>query len=314
MNNKPKNDQPESLLSESNLSESNEPREEYGASAEAIEYHYGTGNDYFSLWLGKTMAYSCALWDDNNPEQSLDDAQIAKIRHHCEQARAPGANSVLDIGCGWGSVLLPLANQYDVENVVGLTLSESQANWINDLKNPKIEARLESWKDHDPQAKYDSIISIGAFEHFAKLGLSAEEKIEIYREFFTRCHGWLGSRGWMSLQTVAYGNSLTEDFDKFIAKEIFPETDTPKLAEIAAGCERLFEVVLLKNDRDDYRRTLRAWFTLLKQNRDRCVELEGEEEVARFEQYLRLMAYMFEVGGLDLYRITFRKIDNPKGL
>jgi len=118
----------------------------------------------------------------------------------------------------------------------------------------------------------------------------------------------------MSLQTVAYGNSLTEDFDTFIAKEIFPETDTPKLAEIASGCERLFEVIQLRNDRDHYRRTLRAWFTKLKANRERCVELKGEEEVARFEQYLRLMAYMFEVGGLDLYRITFRKIDNPKGL
>ena len=293
---------------------SKETTEEYGASAEAIEHHYGTGNDYFSLWLGKTMAYSSALWDDDDPDQSLDDAQTAKIRHHCQQARVSGTNNVLDIGCGWGSVLQPLADDYDVKNVVGLTLSESQAKWINDLNNPKIEARLESWRDHNRDAKYDSIISIGAFEHFAKLGLSSHEKIAIYREFFTRCHAWLGSRGWMSLQTVAYGNSLTEDFDTFIAKEIFPETDTPKLAEIASGCERLFEVVLLKNDRDDYRRTLRAWFTKLKQNRARCVQLEGEEEVARFEQYLRLMAYMFEVGGLDLYRITFRKIDNPKGI
>jgi len=68
----------------------------------------------------------------------------------------------------------------------------------------------------------------------------------------------------------------------------------------------------LRNDRDHYRRTLRAWFTALKANRDRAVEMKGEEEVARFEQYLRLMAYMFEVGGLDLHRITFRKIDNPK--
>ncbi len=292
----------------------NTASDEYGASADAIEFHYGTGNDYFALWLGKTMAYSCALWDDNNPDQSLDDAQLAKIRHHIEQSRAPGKNRVLDIGCGWGSVLLPLVDNYEVKNTVGLTLSESQAKWINELGNPRVEARLESWKDHDPSTEYDAIISIGAFEHFAKLGLSADEKIEIYREFFSRCHGWLGSRGYLSLQTVAYGNSLTEDFDTFIAKEIFPETDTPKLFEIAAGCERLFEPILIQNDRDDYRRTLRAWYSKLKQNRERCVELEGEEEVARFEQYLRLMAYMFEVGGLDLYRLTLRKIDNPKGI
>jgi len=176
-----------------------------------------------------------------------------------------------------------------------------------------VEARVENWQDHDKNAQYDSIISIGAFEHFAKLGLSAEEKIDVYREFFTTCHGWLGSRGYLSLQTVGYGNSLTEDFDTFIAKEIFPETDTPKLFEIAKAFERIFEPVLIRNDRDHYRRTLRQWFSALKENRARCVELEGEEEVARFEQYLRLMAYMFEVGGLDLYRLTLRKIDNPKG-
>lgn len=288
--------------------------EEFGASMDAIEHHYGTGNDYFRLWLGRTMAYSCALWDHKNDDQSLDDAQDAKIHYHCEQARAKQANRVLDVGCGWASVMQPLVSDYGVDKVVGLTLSDSQAEWINQLDENHIEARVESWKDHDRDASYDSIISIGAFEHFAKLGLSTEEKTAIYREFFTRCHGWLGSRGWMSLQTVAYGNSLPEDFDQFIAKEIFPETDTPKLSEIAGGAERLFEVVALRNDRDDYRRTLRAWFSRLKANRARAVELKGEEEVKRFEQYLRLMAYMFEVGGLDLYRITLRKIDQPKGI
>ena len=287
---------------------------ESGASADAIEFHYGTGNDYFALWLGESMAYSCALWDPDDEKQSLDDAQRAKIQYHCEQARASNAQSVLDIGCGWGGVLQALVNDYGVERAVGLTLSDSQLEWVNQLDSTKIEARLESWKDHDPDAQYDSIISIGAFEHFAKLGFSEKEKVKIYRDFFTRCHGWLGSRGWMSLQTVAYGNSLPKDFDQFIAKEIFPETDTPRLAEIAAGAEYLFEVVALRNDRDDYRRTLRAWFSLLKENRARAVELKGEEEVQRFEQYLRLMAYMFEVGGLDLHRITLRKIDQPKAV
>ena len=71
-------------------------------------------------------------------------------------------------------------------------------------------------------------------------------------------------------------------------------------------------MVYLRNDRDDYRRTLRAWFSRLKSKRDDAISIQGEEEVKKFEQYLRLMAYMFEVGGLDLYRITLRKIDNPK--
>ena len=292
------------------MSEVIEP--ESGSSIDAIENHYGTGNDYFALWLGKTMAYSCALWDDNNPDQSLDDAQLAKIIHHCDESHARDAHRVLDIGCGWGGVMQHLVDHYNVKSVTGLTLSESQKEWVNNGTEQRIESRLESWKDHQPDAPYDAIISIGAFEHFAKLGMSSEEKIAAYREFFLKCHSWLGSRGWMSLQTVAYGNSLTEDFDQFISSEIFQETDTPKLYEIAAGCERLFEVVRLRNDRDHYRRTLRMWYTNLKARRADAVRLKGEKEVKRFERYLRLMAYMFEVGGLDLHRITLRKIDLPK--
>ena len=287
-------------------------REEYGASAEAIEHHYGTGNDYFALWLGETMAYSSALWDDDDENQTLDDAQKAKIHYHCQQAQADKAKSVLDIGCGWASVLMPLADHYNVENVVGLTLSESQKNWINGLNHPNVEARLESWKDHDANAKYDSIISIGAFVHFAKLGSTSEEKVEFYREFFRKCHGWLDSKGHMSLQTVAYGNALPGSFDPFLAAEIFPETDTPFLAEIAKGCEHLFHVMTLRNDAEHYRRTLRAWYDNIRKNRQLCVDIKGEEEVARFEKYLRLCSYMYEVGGLELYRITFRKIDKPK--
>ncbi len=289
-----------------------EVKPEAGASADAIEHHYGTGNEYFALWLGNAMAYSCALWDADDNAQTLDAAQQSKIDYHCQQSRAEEANKVLDIGCGWGGVLERLVDHYNVSSVVGLTLSESQHRWIQEKQDRRVISLLESWKDHDPVARYDSIISLGAFEHFARLGLTSTQKTRIYRNFFERCHGWLGSRGWMSLQTVAYGNSLPRDFDQFIAKEIFPETDTPRLAEIAEAAERLFEIVLLRNDRDDYRRTLRAWFSNLKRRRDKAVSIKGEQEVRRFEQYLRLMAYMFEVGGLDLYRITLRKIDEPK--
>ncbi len=287
---------------------------ETGASAAAIEHHYGTGNEYFELWLDKTMTYSCAMWDQHDAQQTLDSAQLRKIDYHIEQAHALDADSVLDIGCGWGSVLDRLHTRHNIRSSVGLTLSESQAGWISQsFDHPGMQIRLESWQDHGaPDASYDAIISIGAFEHFARLGLSADQKVGIYRDFFTRCHAWLKPRRWLSLQTVAYGNSLQKDFDQFIAKEIFPETDTPRLWEIFAGSDRLFEVVRLRNDRDDYRRTLRTWFSNLKARRDQAVAAKGEEEIQKFEQYLRLMAYMFEVGGLDLHRIAFRKIDSPK--
>ncbi|MDH3672947.1 MAG: cyclopropane-fatty-acyl-phospholipid synthase family protein [Gammaproteobacteria bacterium] len=289
-------------------------KKDMGASTEAIEHHYGTGNDYFQLWLDQTMTYSCAMWDADDPEQTLDAAQLRKIDYHIEQARVRDGQRVLDIGCGWGGVLNRLVTTNNVESATGLTLSESQMDWIEDKNNdPRIEVELKSWEDHRAaDGDYDAIISIGAFEHFAKLGLDSDEKVRVYRNFFKKCHGWLRSRGWMSLQTVAYGNSLQKDFDQFIAKEIFPETDTPRLFELAKGADRLFEVVCLRNDRDDYRRTLRAWYSNLKKHRDQAVALKGETESRKFEQYLRLMAYMFEVGGLDLHRVTLRKIDVPR--
>lgn len=288
--------------------------ENRGASAAAIEHHYGSGNEYFKLWLDQTMTYSCAMWDPEDTEQTLDAAQQRKNDYHIEQARAEGAQSVLDIGCGWGSVLNRLISKYNVHSAVGLTLSKSQAEWIDQTNSdPHITVRLQSWQDHDAtESAYDSIISIGALEHFAKLGLSRDEKVKVYREFFQLCHKWLRSRGWLSLQTVAYGNSLQKDFDQFIAQQIFPETDTPRLSELVQGADRLFEVICMRNDRDDYRRTLRAWFSNLKSRRVEAVVMKGEPEIKKFEQYLRLMAYMFEVGGLDLHRITLRKIDNPR--
>ena len=284
-----------------------------GASAAAIEHHYGTGNEYFQLWLDPTMTYSCAMWDAADAQQSLHAAQLRKIDYHIEQARATGAQCVLDVGCGWGSVLNRLVNEHGAASAVGLTLSKSQAEWIERaIPDSRIQVKLQDWREHDAVEPYDSIISIGAFEHFAKLGLSRAQKVEIYRDFFQQCHRWLRSRGWLSLQTVAYGNSLQKDFDQFIAQQIFPETDTPRLSELVQGAERLFEVICLRNDRDDYRRTLRAWFSNLKSRRTEAVAMKGEQEIKKFEQYLRLMAYMFEVGGLDLHRITLRKIDNPR--
>lgn len=287
---------------------------ESGASAEAIEHHYGTGNDFFRLWLDETMTYSCAMWAPEDSAESLEAAQLRKLDYHIEQARASSTRRVLDIGCGWGGVLHRLTNTCQVESAVGLTLSKSQADWINaTFDEPRVSVNLESWQEHGAEdGSYDAIISIGAFEHFARLGLNSQQKIDIYRAFFERCHAWLKSRRWLSLQTVAYGNSLQKDFDTFIEKQIFPETDTPRLFELAAAADRLFEVIYLRNDRDDYRRTLRAWFTRLRNRRDEAVELKGEAEIQKFEQYLRLMAYMFEVGGLDLHRVTLRKIDNPR--
>jgi cyclopropane-fatty-acyl-phospholipid synthase len=280
-----------------------------GASAEAIQHHYDVSNEFYRLWLDSTNTYSAALWEDND---TLELAQIRKLDYHINQARASNAKRVLDVGCGWGSTLKRLVEVHGVQQAVGLTLSNSQAEWISSFNQPQIDARVESWSDHVPTAPYDAIISIGAFEHFAQLNLSQDEKIAGYRAFFQRCHEWLQPGGCISLQSISYENSRREDFSQFYANEIFPESDLPRLADIATASERLFEVVALRNDREHYARTLRAWQKGLKANRTAAVNLVGEEVVSRYEKYLKFSIIGFHVGTMGLLRVTLRRIDNPR--
>ena len=117
--------------------------------------------------LDRECCYSCAMYDKES--DSLEAAQQRKLEYHIQQARADGAARVTaDIGCGWGALQKRLVEQHRVKVAVGLTLSENQSEWIRSMDLPGVEVRVESWSDHVPAAPYDSIISIGAFEHFAR--------------------------------------------------------------------------------------------------------------------------------------------------
>ncbi len=286
--------------------------ENFGASPEAIRYHYDIGNDFYKLWLDKELVYSCALWEQNENHDALETAQQRKIDYHLKQVRAENADRVLDIGCGWGAVLKRLVETYECSQAVGLTLSSAQADWISSFKIPQIKVEVASWAEHCPQYPYDAIISIGAFEHFAKGDLTTAEKVAGYRQFFSHCHSWLNAGGCLSLQTIAHGNTNHDESNQFIAEEVFPESELPRLSEIAVAAERLFEFRILRNERRDYRRTLRAWLHRLKSKRDRAVQLEGEATVQRYERYLKQSIFVFDMGICDLYRITFRRIDKPR--
>lgn len=283
-----------------------------GASQTAIEFHYDVGNEFYQLWLGRTMMYSCALWDLTVAPDALSEAQTLKIDWHLQQACVVQQPRVLDVGCGWGTTLQHLVDRHAVQHAVGLTLSPSQTEWINQLNHPRIEVRVENWADHRPDKPYDAIVSIEAFEAFARPEHSSDEKIQRYRQFFKTCHDWLRPGGCLSLQTIAYGNSSPKDLDQFIADDIFPESDLPRLAEIIMATEHLFEVVTLQNDRHHYVQTLRAWLDNLKGNRKEAIAQVGEDTVDRYIRYLRLSIFMFSTGACDLHRIALRRIDHPR--
>jgi cyclopropane-fatty-acyl-phospholipid synthase len=241
---------------------------------------------------------------------SLEAAQQRKLEYHIQQACADGAARVLDIGCGWGALQKKMVQEHQVRVAVGLTLSENQAEWIRSIGLPGVEVRVESWSDHVPDAPYNSIISIGAFEHFAR-PCSRPERVRGYRDFFERCYGWLNPGGWMSLQSIGLGAADRGVEGQFVAENIFPESDLPRLGEIADACEGIFEIVSVRNDRADYKRTNHEFRDRLRKNWDAAVSLVGEETVRRFEKYFRISAAGFNRGTTNLYRITFRRLAHP---
>ncbi len=288
-----------------------------GASPEAIQHHYDVGNDFYRLWLDSTMTYSCALWSEDDRDDMLEIAQRRKIAHHTQWACACDAERVLDIGCGWGAVLKHLVQEHRVHHAVGLTLSQEQAEWIASFNQPNIEVRLQSWTDHAPDKPYDAIVSIGAFEHFARPEWDDEQKVAAYRDFFARCHSWLRPGGRLSLQTIAYGDVdsaqiQTSSQVQFIVKEIFPESALPTLGQILQASDGLFEVVALRNDREHYERTCRVWCSRLTAQRRQAVAAASAEVVARYVRYLRLAAAAFQFGQTYLLRFAFRRLDGQR--
>ena len=272
-----------------------------GASREAIRAHYDVGEDFFRLWLGPELVYSAALFEGDD---DLAAAQMRKLDHHIDAAGARGARRVLDIGCGWGALLRRLVENAGVGEATGLTLSAAQAAWIRQTPHAGITVREESWRDHRPETPYDAIISIGAFEHFARPGLAPHEKLAAYREFFAFCRGALKDGGRLSLQTIAFVAS-DGSMPPFFAEEIFPETEPPRIWEPAAAAEDTFELVALRNDREHYERTLRLWQRTLAARHDEAVALVGEEAVARFHRYLKVSAMAFKIGAICLLRMSF---------
>lgn len=277
-----------------------------GASKAVMQFVYDIGNNFYHLWLDDTKTYSCAFWEGVS---SLEEAQLKKLDYHITEANASGASRVLDIGCGWGSALRRMVQHHRVHHAVGLTLSEAQAEYVRALNDDRIEVHVESWSEHEPNSPYDAVISIGAFEHFARPDAPHSQKIEGYIEFFERSRRWLRPGGFLALQTIVYENSDRSDLHPFVQEFIWPETDMPRLADIATACERRFEVVRLRNDRDDYARTCREWIRRITQKRHEIVALVGEEMVQRFERWLKLSMIGFHTGAMSLLRITFARLD-----
>ncbi len=283
-----------------------------GASQTAIAHHYDVGNDFVSLWLDPTMTYSCALWA---PGDTLEAAQLRKLDYMLDCAQVADGTRVLDIGCGWGSLLRRAVNRG--ATAVGLTLSEEQYESLQGSRNPQVQVHLQGWADFETDEPFDAIVSIGAFEHFARSGLSREEQLTSYRQFFGRCHELLRPGSWMSLQTITKGDIPSDRQGLrdilLIVKHMFPESQLPHPADVIAAAEGYFEITSMHNDRLDYARTCRAWLDALRSEQEQAAVIAGERTAETYTQYLEACVRQFERGHAALCRFAMRRLEDTRG-
>jgi cyclopropane-fatty-acyl-phospholipid synthase len=280
---------------------------------DAIRHHYEVSNEFFHLVLGDSFTYSAGFYEPGEDDHAdLARAQERKLDAFAELAGAGPGTHILDIGCGWGTALERVVNVHGADLAVGLTLSRTQVDWIEGLRNPRVRVHASSWEAHEPERPYDGIVCINAIEHFVRGGLPPREKLKRYRAFFRRCHTLLQPGGRMALHMISIGRppvgrAVLRDMTSVIREE-FDGSHVPYLHELASSIQGLFEVDLVRDDRRDCARSMRVWRERLLARRDEAVALEGEAVVERFDRYLEVCTRMFGEGYFNDYRIGLVRI------
>ena len=266
-----------------------------------VAHHYDLDGRLYSLFLDGDQQYSCGYFE--RPDQSLDDAQLAKKRHLAAKLRiAPGAK-VLDIGCGWGGLALYLAEVAGAQ-VTGITLSQEQyeraQNRAQERGRQDVAFKLLDYRDVD--SRFDRIVSVGMFEHVG---------VGFYDAFFDQCAKLLAQDGIALLHTIGRYTppGIT---NPWIAKYIFPGGYIPALSEVLRAIERagliVTDVEILQLH---YAETLKAWRERFLAHRDEVVRLYDQRFVRMWEFYLACSEMAFRLGDMVVFQIQMAK---QKGL
>lgn len=279
---------------------------------EELQSIYDISNEFFELFLGPTMGYTCGFYE--HADSTCDDGQNAKFDLALGKLGLEPGMTLLDVGCGWGGGMQRAIEKFDV-NVIGLTLSAAQreyaiAKLAKVATTRSVEIRLQGWEEFT--GKVDRIISIGSFEHYGR---------KRWPDFFEITYNALPEGGRMLLHTItgitgsdeaqAKGLPLTIDLAKFvlfIMKEIFPGGQVPSAwmpREYAAKAG--FWV-----SRDDeigphYARTLEDWAAALAAHKDEALALQGQEIYARYDKYLNGCVKLFREGYNSVHQYTLQK-------
>ena len=285
------------------------PKQSHGEkeSQEDIHSHYDVGNDFYRLWLDDTLTYSCAYFTPDNPDDNLTAAQLAKVRHILQKLHPQAGKTLLDIGCGWGTLMLTAAKEYGLK-VTGVTLSEEQFRLVKQRIQDEglsevAEVRLQDYRELGDQ-QWDYITSVGMFEHVGKENLGLYFK-DIAR--YLKNDGTALIHGITRQQGGAYNG--------WINKYIFPGGYVPGLTEIIGHVEeaglQLGDIEMLRRH---YQRTLEIWDQNFNAHREEIQAAKGERFTRMWDLYLQACAASFESGNIDVIQYLMTKGPSGTGL
>jgi cyclopropane-fatty-acyl-phospholipid synthase (EC 2.1.1.79) len=265
-----------------------------------VQRHYDLGNDFYSLWLDESLTYSCAFFKSN--DSTLEEAQQEKRKIIYEKLQLKEGDRLLDIGCGWGSIILEAARLYDVDTV-GITVSKQQYDYVKKkIKEYNLEQKVKVFLLHYEDLpklglKFNKIVSVGMFEHVGK---------GRHRKFFEVVSSILEEGGLFLLHTIGKVHPSTQS--RWIRKYIFPGGYLPSIEEVLRATKGLdFNLIDLDNWRIHYYFTLKEWLRRFYRVSDYVIEKYGKDFYRMWELYLTASAVSFYIGSNHLFQFLFSK-------
>jgi len=291
------------------------PRHTPVRDAAAIQFHYDVGNDFYKLWLDRRMVYSCAYF--RTPDETLDAAQEAKLDLICRKLRLKPGERFLDIGCGWGGLIMHAAQNYGVD-ATGITLSENQAALARERiaaagLGDRCRVEIRDYRTLQASDGYDKIASVGMIEH---VGLS---HLPVYFESAYRAlkpAGLFLNHGIVSLGEARPRSVREKIFrkfwkaDAFIDTYVFPDGKLTATDDVIAAAEATgFEVRDVESLREHYAMTLRYWVKSLEEKSREAQTLVGNHTYRVWRLYMAASANAFTKAAINIVQTVLAKPD-----
>jgi len=273
----------------------------------AVRYHYDTSNEFFALFLGREMVYSCGYF--GSPDEDLDTAQERKLDYICRKLRLQKGDRMLDIGCGWGGLVIHAAKHHGV-SALGVTLSEPQARLAAERiamagLADRCRVEVRDYRHAGADGSFDAIASIGMVEH-----VGAEKLPEYFR------HAWRLLRPGGVFLNHGIGPKPghgSERAASFTQAYVFPDSEPVPIGRTTEAAEEAgFEVRDVENLREHYAITLRHWVRRLEERREEAIRMTDETTYRIWRMYLAVAAHDFDLGFNNVYQSLLVKPDDGR--